>query len=321
MSEATLLNAVIKGLSSLDGSNFYELNSDYRVRIPISQYQIVNADIAADPIVQMLQELRMYRSRAGAEYKSVIKEILSITYEHLSYGELKFINFFASIYAVLNHTYGDIYSSIESEKIEKEITFVLLLDEPDANFHPEWSRLFIYNLVRELNSGILSKYPCKYQIVITTHSPILLSDVPNNMISCISVEGSEEKKVRITDAPRGFMANISDIMKQSMFVDRPHGELATQFSLKLINDINSLRNQMENIPEQLNGHDIIAMLQQLSEEASLICDDVIRTRLENEILLIMQLYYANNISGSERRTNQFQRILKEFISLEDTNND
>ncbi|WP_313638866.1 AAA family ATPase [Paenibacillus sp.] len=81
-----------------------------------------------------------------------------VQFKNLSAGELEFINGFANL-----HTAIEI--AIESNEID---TLLLLLDEPDASFHPEWSRRYIYNLVAFLNSIDVGRR-VNYQIVISTH--------------------------------------------------------------------------------------------------------------------------------------------------------
>lgn len=49
----------------------------------------------------------------------------------------------------------------------------ILLDEPDNTFHPDWERRIIKNLLE-----ICSTFDENFQLLISTHSPIMLSDVP-----------------------------------------------------------------------------------------------------------------------------------------------
>lgn len=49
----------------------------------------------------------------------------------------------------------------------------VLLDEPDNTFHPDWERRIIKNLLE-----ICSTFDQNFQLLISTHSPIMLSDVP-----------------------------------------------------------------------------------------------------------------------------------------------
>lgn len=49
----------------------------------------------------------------------------------------------------------------------------ILMDEPDNTFHPDWERRIIKNLLE-----ICSTFDQNFQLLISTHSPIMLSDVP-----------------------------------------------------------------------------------------------------------------------------------------------
>lgn len=64
-------------------------------------------------------------------------------------------------------------------------TIIILLDEPDLQLHPEWQQKFI-SLLLDLLYAYFPKV--KFQIILTTHSPILLSDIPRkNVILSIKI--------------------------------------------------------------------------------------------------------------------------------------
>lgn len=63
----------------------------------------------------------------------------------------------------------------------------VLLDEPDNTFHPDWERRIIKNLLE-----ICSTFVKNFQFVISTHSPIMLSDVPKQ--AAILLKAVEETK-------------------------------------------------------------------------------------------------------------------------------
>ena len=67
---------------------------------------------------------------------------LKIEFLNLSSGELQFIKQFSNLSKAINIA-----------RLNKRFeNIIILLDEPDANFHPEWSRRFIDNLIDMLNS-------------------------------------------------------------------------------------------------------------------------------------------------------------------------
>jgi len=107
---------------------------------------------------------------------------IKIVFKNLSEGENEFLNIFAKVRENLKNSYvryGD--------------TVILLLDEPDRSFHPEWAWKFIPILLKNLSR--LENVETKYQIIISTHSSFMVSDIPsNNLILLESVLNENNKK-------------------------------------------------------------------------------------------------------------------------------
>ncbi len=98
----------------------------------------------------------------------------------------------------------------------------LILDEAEICFHPEYQRLFLSRLLYMINSLWLNRH-CAFNIIIATHSPFILSDIPRENILYL-----EDGKVRKReDFIKPLAANISDILYQSFFLQNGFiGELA-----------------------------------------------------------------------------------------------
>ena len=78
-------------------------------------------------------------------------------------------------YAMLN-LYGRLYSVPLS--ISQNI--ILLLDEVDLGLHPEWQRKWISSVLPIISDMFKEKH---IQVIMTTHSPIMLSDI-QKMLLC-----------------------------------------------------------------------------------------------------------------------------------------
>lgn len=96
--------------------------------------------------------------------------------------------------------------------------YLLLLDEPDVSLHPEWERLFIDILVKLLN-----QYDCKVDVIMTTHSPLPISDFIKDSVHILG------NKLEIET----FCGNIGELMISNFFLKRPFGE----FSYLKVKDI------------------------------------------------------------------------------------
>lgn len=87
----------------------------------------------------------------------------------LSSGERQLLNLFSRIYDAVKG---------KPRNANRCPTSLLLLDEAETGFHPEWQRRFIH-LVVSFVSNLLVPPGFNFQIIITTHSPVLLSDIPS----------------------------------------------------------------------------------------------------------------------------------------------
>lgn len=148
---------------------------------------------------------------------SNIGGVLEITSEKkLSTGEKSLLDFYASVYDYLNRW--------KRNKHMYSKNCILLLDEPEQGYHPFWKKKFVKALTTTLPILFeINKITKQIQIIITTHDPLTLSDIPNNNIVYLykATDGKTElldqtSKQRPT---KTFGANISDLLADSFFVD------------------------------------------------------------------------------------------------------
>ena len=154
------------------------------------------------------------------------KIILRTEFKGISSGEARMIDIFAML-----------YNSLCDGKYGEQNTCVLLLDEPDIGFHPEWSRVFIEKLTNFLKSDMMNKY--NYHIIISTHSPIMLSDVPKQCIHCISKDA--EGNVEVKDSEKyGLISGINDVLIDAFFTDSLFGSFGEKYANRIISQIKEL---------------------------------------------------------------------------------
>lgn len=126
-----------------------------------------------------------------------------------------------------------IKSVYELCKYNKNIkTIQLLLDEPDTSFHPEWRQSLIFEIVEILEkinvffaeSKILDSANIKYEIVLATNDPILLSDIPKSNIVFLKSEEEEGNYVisaieNTAEKFNTFGATTYTLYKHAFFLD------------------------------------------------------------------------------------------------------
>lgn len=155
----------------------------------------------------------------NTEYKNIIDKFMgeiTFSWDGLSSGELALLNLFGRLYSI--------------KKGLKATNILLLLDEVDLGLHPEWQRRWIsvaLPIIKEIFKG---KH---IQIIMTTHSPIMLSDIyAENVIMLrkdtngnrIIVENQGMEKNQVTT----FGQNIHDLYRDSFFLESTRGEYAKE---------------------------------------------------------------------------------------------
>ncbi|PQP80241.1 hypothetical protein C0Q44_27900 [Paenibacillus sp. PCH8] len=141
----------------------------------------------------------------------------------LSSGQRAFLNVFSRLYS---RNDGEVFG--DNVKLTKHV--LLLIDEGELYFHPEWQRRFIDTLIRFLSVVYGSKR--RVQILLTSHSPFILSDLPNY---CVSLLQHNDRRTKVKDGTVEFntlAANIHDLLANGFFMKANIGE----FALQKIND-------------------------------------------------------------------------------------
>lgn len=147
----------------------------------------------------------------------------------MSSGEEKFLYLMAELY----------HSHIVSEKkydIVKAPT-LYVFDEAELGYHPEWQRKFVAYLLDFFNHYDQNDI----QIILTTHSPILLSDV--TMQDTVLLEKRNGVTNLAEEQKETFGTNIFELYRDSFFLKKGlMGEFATREIEKIVDDIENSRN-------------------------------------------------------------------------------
>lgn len=134
-----------------------------------------------------------------------IFNFLLIEFLGLSNGEKSFLSLFARLFEVSKY-----------EQLKKR-DILLLLDEPEVGLHPQWQTEFVSRLLKFLPELFIYN---KVQILLTTHSPILLSDFPPNHV--LYLKKDEKSGECIVDYGQNlnstFAANIHALYTNAFFL-------------------------------------------------------------------------------------------------------
>lgn len=228
--------------------------------------------------------------------------IVSFYWSEMSSGQLSLLNLFGRFYDSLNEIQQDLmdeetYSEDENLSL-KEFEYLLLIDECDLYFHPQWQKDWLYYFLKLIE--ILFKG--NVQVILTTHSPFILSDFPNTNVTFLS---NKSKPLTISNeiegSPRTFGANINELFTNSFFInDGLMGKFAKNKINSFIRDLlnttpdDVLKNKSElKMFIDLIGEPFIKnkLLQIYNEKLQLASDDEVERRikiLETELSILKQ---------------------------------
>lgn len=220
------------------------------------------------------------------DIKSSLKDVFKVYFSNMSKGEMMFVNHFSSL-----------YKSLDSLGESPTRNIILCLDEPEGAFHPEWARKYIYYLVTFLNKIKKNKH-CKYQVIISTHSPFIVSDIPRNNISCIKLIEKDGVYMRVTQkSDFGFASNLYDIIKNDFFLESSIGEFATKEINKILKRIYKLNKYNE------------VEIEKIKSFISIIDDMFIQNKL-NSILKEKEIEIMSNDEKRERIKQLEEELLR-----------
>lgn len=169
---------------------------------------------------------------------------------------------------------------------EKTDSLYILLDEIENTFHPDWQKRILNWLIE-----FVKHFNIKINIIITTHSPFLLSDLPKEYIIFLK-DGKEEKAFEHNQT---FGANIHTLLSDGFFMkDGLMGEFA--------------KNKIEEVIKLLKSK------RKLSVKNKEFCKHIIS--IIGEPILQKTLEYQLNEKLNSNET-ELQRLEREQIELQE----
>lgn len=156
-----------------------------------------------------IEFMKFIESLSHRKYSFILKYLL-IEDLPLSSGERAFLNIFKSLNLI--SFYNEL---ISNKEVSTRENILLLVDEIDLYFHPEWQ----VNLLKYFLEELKIQFPKnQIQIIFTTHSPILLSDVPLSNTIYIKKENDISKILEKDELKPTFAANIYSLFNDSFFL-------------------------------------------------------------------------------------------------------
>lgn len=196
----------------------------------------------------------------------------------ISTGERMFLSLFGRLFGTV-------------EESDKDRLTTIILDEPDVGLHPQWQKKLIKYLLDYINSK-----HCKYkrvQLIITSHSPFIASDLPTENVIYIG-----EPNIR---KPKTFAANIHNLFADSFFIkDGFIGDFARSKLEKVITHLKSARQKESKNEQELTTEQVYQII-------NLVGEPTVREKLLEEYV---ELYDSKNqdlISYYQRKIDELSK--------------
>jgi energy-coupling factor transporter ATP-binding protein EcfA2 len=95
-------------------------------------------------------------------------------------------------------------------------TVILFIDEGEVALHPEWQRVFLNNILKYFHL-LFENY--KIQLILTTHSPFVLSDLPKDNVIFLDRDKNGNSIISNMEIKNNtFGANIHDLLAEKFFL-------------------------------------------------------------------------------------------------------
>ena len=197
----------------------------------------------------------------------VITEYLSYSFEpKLSSGEMAFLTLWGRLY--------DYLINRNNEHI------LLFLDEIEITLHPEWQRRLVSDMIEFLNKFARENH---IHLLFSSHSPILLSDIPIENVCFLQRRGNCSTVVT-PKIHNTFGANIYDLYREPFFL--ANGVVGEFSSRKIDCWVQCLR---QITCDNGKAQSINDELQKINSNIQIIGDDLFRKQIEKVIKAIMTM--------------------------------
>ena len=219
------------------------------------------------------------------------------TDRNMSSGENALLNFFSKLYSFIQDNLIE-----ESKSLPNKENYILLLDEADLGFHPIWKKRYVDAILKTLPYFFESlQVKPKLQIIITTHDPLTLSDLPINNVVFLQKDGKYCSVISDTDKnkiQKTFGANITELLAHSFFVEKG---LIGDFSMSKIKEVIDWINENKKVSEiRKSNPEFTEKLEYYKKVINLIDEKVVKIKLTEMITdLVPDNEYFNHVIDRE----------------------
>lgn len=237
----------------------------------------------------------------------IVKDLytnIPVRFNSLSSGERQFIYSITGILYQLVNIDSVALTFSDDLAYYKDIN--IILEEIELYFHPDLQRRLVKTLLDSVNQCLFRSVK-NIHILLITHSPFVLSDIPARNILALQKDGTSLNSSEI----KSFGANIHDILKHPFFLkDGAVGEHAKY----VLNDIARWLSVLRHYSTRIKNNDDNAVnnLRRLQSLISLVDEPILRKVLMDEFNNYVPI---NNMMERKRIEEEIQRLTDKLNEL------
>lgn len=168
----------------------------------------------------------------------------------------------------------------------------LVFDEAELYYHPEYQRRFVSNLIKMLSWCHINHNIIRgVNILIVTHSPFVLSDIPLDHTLYLE-DGNVASRVKET-----FCGNVHELLGGSFFMDYSIGDVARENVEEIIALYNNRFSQVEGASEK-NKQQFIKNKTRYEYVCSIIADEYLSKKV-NDMMREMNILFGDGATQKD----------------------
>lgn len=272
--------------------------------LPVSDMAYISYKEIEYESAEYSQFLRLIKKSVFEREYSYVLKYIDIGGLRLASGERALLNFFSWMHMVpfFNFISNDVEESLRENVL-------LLIDEIDLYCHPLWQQKLINYLIEEVKTQYSDK---KVQIIFTTHSPIVLSDMPRSNVIFLKRENARCSIDEESSHDETFGANIYKLFDDAFFLGKKGqiGEFSRKKIQSIIDKIKPDTRDMEKVIYPTLSEEEICLLEQ---QIALIGEKIIRDKLYE---MLYKCKY-NSLNLREKKIKIYEEKIKRLQNGED----
>lgn len=218
-----------------------------------------------------------------------------IRYSSLSSGEKQLLNVLSQI---LYHI-GNVASVHGREEDLKYKNICILYDEIELYFHPQLQQQLVLRIRDAISKMQIEKFIKGIHVILSTHSPFILSDIPSKNVLCIKRGQPCDSHTLMGNT---FAANVYDVLDNNFFMDNFVGDFAQQ-------KIDDIVLKIKSVGERTSRE----FIDELRSDIAVVGDDFIRRDLLDQLREKLDAQYVTReelkaqISVLQEKLNKMDR--------------